>query len=297
MTRRLAACAAVAVVAFAGCGDDDKDSNDKGAGGGTATTSVEGLPKPNAPLATRIAAAETAFKTGECAKIVPFFHTRERPDRNAKAGTPPSAKECKAIATQLASFKSLDFRKSQESGTVAVVDGHDGKKAFSSLWVLEDNGDWGFDPTSQLTPDAKDPDVHQVGTKPRPGNKYDANAETWIKAVQEKDCDTVWRLLSFASSIVYLNQNKQAMFCKAFAGAFAQPKSFYARAAATKDLKLEKVGATDHNAFYALKMKDGSIYTIVVTENLTSGFTPQERTGHDPDGIFNYYRNKDAAPA
>lgn len=266
---------------WAGCGDD-KDKDKK----------VEGLPEPNAPLATRIAAAETAFKTGDCKKIIPFLHSRER-GTEAKPGSAPTAEECKRNAPTLKFFKSLDFGRTQESGTVANVDASDGKDKITSLWMLDTNGDWSFLSQSQLIPDAKDPDVQQVGTEPDPANKFDATAAAFAKAIADKDCNAAWRLLSPASGLVYLRQNKKALYCKEFPETYQRKDTFGSRVVATPDLEPEKLGETADYGFYALKMKDGTVYTLVTTKDPTSGYKPQELTGHAPNGVFNYFRNSE----
>jgi hypothetical protein len=277
MRRVLMALAAAAALAPAGCGGGDDDEG----------ASVKGLPKPAQPLSAVVSQFEQAIASGRCPQFFTLVHTRDR-RANTPPGSPGSGRECRA--TNLRDFTGFRAQKRREFGTAAVVDGRTNRHSqISLIFVLDSDRRWRVLPTSPVVPSGRDPDIRQASSKPRDDDRFDANAQAFVKGFQDRDCAGIWRSLSAVSGLVTVRGNNQADFCRDLNRSYSARGTFPNLVLQSRDAKPQRLGETSDNAFYALKLAGGNVFTLVLSTD-PANLTAAQKRGHPNDGVVNYYR-------
>ena len=276
MRRVLTALLAAAALAPTGCGGDDDDDG----------TSVKGLPKPAQPLSAAVRQLEQV-SSGPCQRFLTIVHTRSR-RANTPPGSPGTAQECEG--SNLGEFAGFRAEKTKQFGTAAVVDGRTNRRSQVSLiFVLDGDSRWRFLFKSLVAPSREDPDIRQVGSKPRDEDRFDENVRAFVRGFQTRDCPAIWKALSGSSGIVSVRKNNQAAFCRDLNRSYANAGTFPSLMLQSRNAKPELLGETSDNAFYALKLARGNVFTLVLSTD-PDNIDPSQKRGHDNDGVIDYFR-------
>ena len=158
-------------------------------------------------------------------------------------------------------------------------------KPVTSTFVLDVDGTWKH--TTSTLPGSD----HQVGTEAPGGNEFDANMNAFVKALQDRDCKDVFRLMSPESEVLQAPRDKEAAFCEQLAPAFDQDDTFIGRAAADQDAKPVPLAKTLDLAFYGLSL-DGGRYYYTLAMHRAIQTVPGARD-HERDSVINWYLAKE----
>ncbi len=266
-------------LAAAGCGSSDdngKKKSDQPAKGEKAA------PTPAAPLSAVLPPFNRAIATQNCGLYAPLALTYTRPPQ-AKPGSPPiggPAKECDHYRALLSKFlRGVRFTKAQQYGTAGIAQGpgpRQGKYSnHTGVFVL----DWDRKYRFYLT-NASDP---QIGTKPKSGTDFGKTAETFVKAVRDRDCAAFRRVTSPAGGF-YRGVKSQQEACNAvFNGHFLAPQLKADPAA-----KALKLGETLDFGFYGIATKL-NYYTMVMSTRPDDAGA--QFKGRDPVLVIDYFPN------
>jgi hypothetical protein len=295
---RHAALALGCLLALAACGGDDgplgsPSGAPSAAASGGPEASPDDLPGPAVPLAETVAAFDAALRTGECAEIGVFVTARQR-DPRAALGSAPDEDECAELEKFLNPLTAFRPGAYEEFGTAAVVDGRIDDAVATTVWVLDADRRWRIDPTAYVYPTPEDPDVHSVGTAPRPGNRFEENAKEWVEAWRAGECADAYRLTDPFSAFVADNGGSEEGFCRLVTQSFSGD-GIGRMLAANPSAEPEFLGAVDQYGFSLLRSIDGSLFTIVSIVQATNA-SPAERSAHDNYAVYNIYRARAADP-
>ena len=259
----------------AGCGGGDDDQGDKPAKGEKAA------PAAKQPLSAELPQFNRAIASQSCALYAPLALTYTRP-LSAQPGSPPVVKdkECDHYRQLLSqNLRGVKFAKAQDFGTAALAEGP-GPKAgaytnHTGVFVLDWDGRYRFYLINSIAP--------QIGSKPKPGTDYQQTAETFVKAVRDRDCAAFRRVTNPAGGF-YRGVKSQQEACNAvFNGRFLAPQL-----KADKSAKPVKLGETLDFAFYGIPTKR-NYYTMILTtrpDDATAQFN-----GRDKVLVFDYFPN------
>jgi hypothetical protein len=292
------------VLALAACGggDDPLGSASPGpsasASGSPSSASREelpdDLPRPAVPLGQTVTEFDTALRTGECAEIGVFVTARQR-DPAAALGSRPDAEECAELEKFLNPLTAFRPGAHEEFGTAAVVDGTLNDSIATTVWVLDADRRWRIDPTAYVYPTPEDPDVHSVGTAPRPNNRFAENARDWVAAWRAGECAQAYRLTDPFSAFVADNGGSEEGFCRLVTESFSGD-GIGRMLAANPSAEPQFLGAVDQYGFSLLRSVDGSLFTIVSIVQATNA-SSAERAAHANYAVYNIYRAKAADPS
>lgn len=303
---RGAALAVAGLLALAACGGDDDPLASASASPSPSASASESpasasreelpddLPRPAVPLAQTVTEFDAALRTGKCAEIGVFVTARQR-DPKAALGSQPDAKECAELEKFLNPLTAFRPGEHEEFGTAAVVDGTLNDSVATTVWVLDADRRWRIDPTAYVYPTPEDPDVHSVGTPPRPGNRFAENARAWVAAWRAGECAEAYRLTDPFSAFVADNGGSEVGFCRLVTESFAGD-GIGRMLAANPSAEPEFLGAVDQYGFSLLRSIDGSLFTIVSIVQATNA-SSAERAAHENYAVYNIYRARVADPS
>jgi hypothetical protein len=264
---------------LAGCGGDDKKDREPA----KAAKPVE---PPKAKTTLKVAADElsAAIASGDCEAQLERMLPSSVRGTGVKPGDPPRPGECKqveAIAQSLAGFEPTKVR---EFGPAGVVEAN-GDEApegdvLASSWVLDRDGEWKFTEGSSFDP--------QIGEEPRLSSEFDEAAERFVDAARTGGCDVFFRLAHPYSRFVAATKNDEVEFCNKVAESYKRPGSELRELAGDPSAKPEKLGETLDMAWYAVRMKTGRYWVVVLWSHLRD--TPRNLAkGHPGEvGVMDY---------
>jgi hypothetical protein len=265
---------------LAGCGGDDADDQGK----------PSGLPRASHPLSQAIEQWERAAAGGDCPTMRPLEHSRERPS-GVPPGAPATAEECRRTAALYREYRGFNATNSREFGTGAVVDGTIGGRNVSTVWALDADGRWHIHSPALFLPTQADPDVRQVGTQAPEGRQFRQRAEEYIQALRRGDCRASWKSLNPGSPFVIASGNSVQDYCRDFTRTLStRATAFPTLVSRGQAERPRELGATNDFGFFAVKLKDGSVFTLV-TGTDPDDLPPAAARGHDADGVINYLRS------
>ena len=236
-------------------------------GGGDDETA---RPEPKRPIEETVERLERAVDTGSCKEFEQFQHD-DLGDQ--KPGT--SAADCDLAKKQMAELRNFTPGKSRELGTGAVTDGKLKGEDWAIVWALDSDGLYKIVVYFSVT-------SPQVGTEPR-GNDFDDNAEGFITAVREQDCDGVWRHLHKDSIYVTVRKNDKQRFCTDLKGAYKAKDGFFRGVVDNPDAEPKRLGATQDIGVFGLQVA-GTYYSVILTDSFQP--TPE----HENFGVENWVR-------
>ena len=251
------------LLALTGCGGDDGD----------------GERTPQQRLEDAVEEYERAVADQDCAAFARFAHSSVRPSGKGPDDAPDAA-ECRNLGasyTLLAGFKS---RRLKVFGTAAIVEGDVEGRFMALIWTLDVDGRW----THVQTVPAIDPQVRL--SRPRPDNRFAANAAAFVKAQRAGDCREVFRLLNSGSPFV-AEGGGVAAFCKRYRESRDAPERLSAQLAQAPEAKPVDLGGTQDLHFFRVDTGSGRRWTLIM-----STLPPAvPAAGHAQDSVLDYYPN------
>jgi hypothetical protein len=265
------------VLALAGCGGGgDGDAGEKT----TSDTRRPALPRPRDSAEVAVRQLMAAVASGDCRRLFDtVLHSTKRPTELARRHAPPTRDECAFLRTF--ARETRGFRPdgpTRAYGTAALAEGHNGRTPYAVVFVLDLDGRWKTAVGSASYP--------QIGTRPAPGNRFDANVARFVRAARADDCREVFRLLSFDSEVHERTGSRPAAFCASLRRPPQDPRSFFVRLKADPAAKPIPLGKTAEFAFYGLALKTGVYYTLFAARQAARfPVTP----AHERDAVYNWY--------
>lgn len=258
---------------LAGCGDDEKKEAGKSK---AASTTAE---PPRARQSLQAAAqelSETVAGGSDCRKMFERMNPASLRGTTVEPGSPPQPGECernKPLFDQLAGFKPT---KAKEFGPVGIVEGTaDAVKpphVSAGTWVIDQDGEWRLVLAGDFD--------RQIGVKPLPTSNFDEVAQQFVAAAQKGDCHRFFQLLDPYSGPIVATQNDEVKVCNTVSESYRKPTSALHDLASDPSAKPEKLGETLDFAWYAVKMKSGRYWVVIVTTASEGDIPPKLAKGH-----------------
>lgn len=246
-----------AAVAVAGCGSDNGDEpEDTTTATTTAVADLAPQPEPEEPISEVLPEINEAFASGDCDAYIALAHWQTR-DAGGRE-TPPTEEECSNAGPLLNDFEGVEFTESAEFGTGAIIEApapEDIKKSEDEVvtmnWILDD-GQWRHLQTIFVG----DP---QIGTEPA-GDPM-PNAETFIDAFRDGDCQAMEPVLDENSSLVQSTNGDLRKACEVL----LDGRVFAPALEGTPETELVDFGGTLDQTFVGVPLEEDYFTMYLVT--------------------------------
>ncbi len=232
------------------------------------------------------------MRSGDCKALADVtIHSSRRPPGLVNTQKPPSAQECRELGAFRKSFEGYRAGAARRYGTGGVADAEVKGKPTSSVFVQDIDGTWvQFVTTS---PPAK----HELGTQPNDAARADRNAEEYLAALKQGDCEATFRLTNPDSPQLQQGRLDRATYCKRLRSAQRIDYGLPARLRRAGDVRPRPLGKTERTALYAIELPDGGRWTLVLAAT-DARLSEEKKQGHASPGVLDYLKaNRDRAGA
>jgi hypothetical protein len=229
------------------------------------TQAAAAAPEPNEPLAAAAKRMEHVIAHPSCrgfARLV--LHSVLRgPD--VKAGTPPTADECRNLMTGTRRGLTYVPGAVHEYGPAGFTESRD---ALDLIWVLDTDGSWKA--------------VSKGHYRAQSGAQLagaDATASAFIDAVRAKDCRAMWSLLNLGSRFVSSTQGHLQPFCKSMDTTFRDEGGGFSDIAADPSAEPERLALLRDFGLYGVPLANGR-YLVMIVSDQHAGIADSEGRTH-----------------
>jgi hypothetical protein len=201
-------------------------------------------PQPTVPLQKDVAKLNQAIADQSCPEYAALVFSVNR--QTLQPGAGPVGSECSYFDAQLQAFKGTVFDGSTEFGTAGVIDGtNPSGDNVTLVMMLDRDGVFRYD----FSVSGGDP---QVGTKPGVTAATDANVQSFLDGLKQRDCTTAGPLIYEHSPLLQSGKGARAACERILQGELLVPELLR-----TDSPTAQRLGATADFGFYGLPTADG----------------------------------------
>jgi hypothetical protein len=248
--------------------------------GGDGGQDRAGPPEGREPLESVLRRFERTMGSTDCKELAEFLDIKSQRLNPDEPAAPDTCENFRRLSKDLEGFNVT--RSVRYGSTAAHVDGT-GKgtgpnQVVNTTWLV-DYGRWRMLSVSRGSP--------QVGTRPRPGAKFDRHMRDWVAAARKRDCNTLWRLAE-ATSRFAEHPGGKAGYCRSVSDAYTRPERGFLRDLADdRSAEPKLLGGSFAEVFYGLDLENGRYTTLILSAPPTL-VSKGEARGHDPPGVRDY---------